>query len=283
MADMRTWNKAIIAELISQYQAHPCLWKVKSAEYKNKILKDSAYDELIDFCKRKGFEEANRDFVVKKIQSLRCSFRKELRKLTDSQRSGSKKLYKPTLWYFDNLLFTKDQELHTSNDQELLTSNMSNTEEDVNLEDEGLSNDDDTNSSHEEEEQNKIYDATIETDATPYFQRNKRKFVPMHQRDIAETLSEFDITGMNVARKLAKMDPLEAIYAESIINKVLTKGLLNKLKEDIDLCDNHCNRRTVSPVCENRTATTSMLQFRSVPSTPIYQEEENQDIKPIIS
>ncbi|KAJ8725750.1 hypothetical protein PYW08_003933 [Mythimna loreyi] len=282
MADMRTWNKAIVSELISIYQSHPCLWKVKSEEYKNKGLKEIAYDELVTFCKKKGFNEANRDFVVKKIQSLRSSFRKELKKVTSSQRGGSEKIYKPSLWYFDDLLFTKDQEPHTSN--------MSNVEEEVESEDEALSNDDETNSFQEEEEQNKIYDAPIETDTTPYLHRNKRKFVPFQQREVAvdplrantETLSEFDIAGMNIARKLAKMDPLQAIYAESLINNVLTQGLLHKLKEDMDLCGNHCNRKNFSRACENRTANTSMFRFNSAPSTQIYQEEENEDIKQII-
>ncbi|KAJ8722591.1 hypothetical protein PYW07_003771 [Mythimna separata] len=284
MADMRTWNKAIVTELISIYQSHPCLWKVKSAEYKNKILKEAAYDELIAFCKKKGFIEANRDFVVKKIQSLRSSFRKEMKKVTNSQRSGSGKLYKSSLWYFKHLLFTKDQEFADS---------MSNIEEDVEPEDESLSNDDETNGSHEEEEQNKIDEVPIEMDAAPYSQRQKRKFVPIHQREVtadplranAESLSDFYIAGMNVAKKLAKMDPLQAIYAESLVNNVLTKGLLNKLKEDIDLCDNHCNRRTIPHACENRTANTSMFQFGNAPrraSTQMHKEEENQDIKPII-
>lgn len=36
-----------------------------------------------------------------------------------------------------------------------------------------------------------------------------------------EDLSEFDVVGMNVAKKLAKMDPVQAILAESMINNVL--------------------------------------------------------------
>lgn len=40
------------------------------------------------------------------------AFRKELKKLKETIKSGSgeEEIYKPSLWYFDLLLFTKDQE-----------------------------------------------------------------------------------------------------------------------------------------------------------------------------
>lgn len=50
---------------------------------------------------------------------------------------------------------------------------------------------------------------------------------------------------MNVAKKLSRMNEMnetQAIYAESLINSVLRKGLLNKLKEETDLCENLCGR-----------------------------------------
>lgn len=128
-------------------------------------------------------------------------------------------------------------------------------------------------------------EAPIETDMEPHLRRNKRKFVPICRKEVSEDslssnvkkLSEFDITGMNVAKKLAKMDPLQAIYAESVINNVLTQGLLNKLSEDTDLCSNHCEWRTFFRTCENQ------IPVANVPSTLIVQEEECGDIKPFTS
>lgn len=85
--------------------------EIKSKEYLNKNLKSAAYDELIDLCKT-IHPEANRDFVVKKIQGLRGSFRKELKKVLNSKRSGNgaDQIYEPTLWNCDLLKFTIDQE-----------------------------------------------------------------------------------------------------------------------------------------------------------------------------
>lgn len=111
--DIRMWSRELITDLINLYKSFPCLWKIKSESYKNKNLKEHAYQTLVKFCQSRGFSNANRDFVVKKIQSLRGSFRKELKKLEASLcgcGSGAQKVYEPSLWYFDLLLFTKDQE-----------------------------------------------------------------------------------------------------------------------------------------------------------------------------
>lgn len=52
------------------------------------------------------------NFVKKKVDNIRASFRKELRKIRKSNKSGASAddPYKPTLWYFDLLSFTSDQE-----------------------------------------------------------------------------------------------------------------------------------------------------------------------------
>lgn len=114
MADSRYWSKEVMTNFIEIYKCHPCLWKIKSREYTNRNLKNAAYDKLVEFCKNFN-PDANRDYVVKKIQNFRGSFRKEMKKMEDSKRSGAgaDEIYAPTLWYFDLLLFTIDQELPT--------------------------------------------------------------------------------------------------------------------------------------------------------------------------
>lgn len=116
MSDTRYWSKEFTTTFIEKYREYPCLWKLKSKEYLNKNLKTAAYDNLVELCKP-VYPEANRDFVVKKIQGLRGSFRKELKKVLASKRSGSEydQIYEPTLWYYDLLQFTIDQETPSRN------------------------------------------------------------------------------------------------------------------------------------------------------------------------
>lgn len=88
MADSRYWSKDLITKFIEVYKSNPCLWKVKCKENANTNLKNIAYDQLIDICKIIN-PEANRDCVVKKIQSFRESFRKDVKKVLESKRSGA--------------------------------------------------------------------------------------------------------------------------------------------------------------------------------------------------
>ena len=109
MAD--TWSKKLTGELIDLYREMPCLWKIKSKPYFNRNLKKLSYKRLIDLLKP-HFPEADKEFIQKRIQSLRGTFRKEMHKVTQSKRSGkgAEEIYVPTLWYYEKMLFTLDQE-----------------------------------------------------------------------------------------------------------------------------------------------------------------------------
>lgn len=128
MADSRYWSKESITSFLDLYKSYPCLWKIKSKEYTNRNLKNAAYNKLVEFCTTVN-PEATRDYVVKKIQSFRGSFRKELKKIEDSKRSGAgaDEVHTPTLWYFDLLLFTIDQELPTPSISNILEEESENS------------------------------------------------------------------------------------------------------------------------------------------------------------
>jgi hypothetical protein len=87
----------------------PSLWKVKSKDYSNRNLRNEAYEKLIS--KLKEIEPtADRDMVIRKINSLRSAFRRELKKDCTHSGMSSEQVYEPHLWYFDLLSFTVDQE-----------------------------------------------------------------------------------------------------------------------------------------------------------------------------
>lgn len=104
-------NTAFVTEFIDIYRQLPCLWKVKSKSYSNRHEKNKAYEKLLLLYKQTD-PNATIDTVKKKINNLRCTFRKELKKVRKSKRSGegSDNIYVPTLWYFNLLMFTADQE-----------------------------------------------------------------------------------------------------------------------------------------------------------------------------
>lgn len=131
-------NKIFWTSFISLYRENPCLWKIKSKEYSNKPMKNAAYQKLVEKCKEIN-ADADLKYVRKKIDSLRAGFRREMKEKQKSKKTGTgtDDMYEPILWYFEELLFLKDQEesrrgTSSTNDQQ------SGSEEEDNLEDNEL-------------------------------------------------------------------------------------------------------------------------------------------------
>lgn len=113
MAQKKHNEVEFITEFINIYKEHNALWKIKSPEYSNRLLKEKGYSALIEVYQRFGIENATKDAVKKKISSLRSSFRRELKKIkhVKSGMGGDEaEQNEPTLWYYNLLLFTADQE-----------------------------------------------------------------------------------------------------------------------------------------------------------------------------
>jgi hypothetical protein len=70
-------NRKNLEEFIDLYKLYLYLWKTKSKLYHDRPLREkTAYKVLVDKLKESE-PDANKDLVVKKINNLRSSFRKE--------------------------------------------------------------------------------------------------------------------------------------------------------------------------------------------------------------
>lgn len=109
MADKFT-SPSFLPQFIEQYRQMPCLWKIKSKEYSNRLLKNEALGKLLELCQTIT-PNADLNYVRNKISNLRTVFKKELNKIRDSERSGAAAddIYVPRLWYFESLRFLTDQ------------------------------------------------------------------------------------------------------------------------------------------------------------------------------
>ena len=141
MTDLRQISRKFLLKFIELYRSLPCLWKIKSREYSDRIKEDKAYERLLEKLKEVD-ADATKEAVKKKIDSLRAGYRRELKKVNISKRSGagSEDVYIPNLWYFDDLSFLSDQEntrhsvsnLEDDEDSNMDDNDDNNTQEDAN-------------------------------------------------------------------------------------------------------------------------------------------------------
>lgn len=104
-------ERKFLLEVIEVYRSLPALWNVKSNDYSNRSKKSEQYDELLKKYNEK-YPSADKKEVIKKINSLRTNFRKEFKKIRDSEKSGvgEDEVAEPTLWYYEEMKFLIDQE-----------------------------------------------------------------------------------------------------------------------------------------------------------------------------
>ncbi|XP_017115153.1 uncharacterized protein LOC108137762 isoform X1 [Drosophila elegans] len=87
------------SEFFRMYRSMPELWLVRSKLYRDRKLKDESYGRLLELL-RVSDQYANIHTLKRKINNFRTSYRRELRKVLESDNA-----YVPSLWYFKELDF----------------------------------------------------------------------------------------------------------------------------------------------------------------------------------
>lgn len=126
--------REFIIELLLLYRQHTALWKIKSSEYNDRNLKNEAYKVLTE--KNKEVDpSADKEIVKKKINSLRTNYKKELKKVKASYKSGTGtvNIYVPPLWYYNELNFLQDQEVPVDGSFTIILQCKDETQDDVDV------------------------------------------------------------------------------------------------------------------------------------------------------
>ncbi|CAG9773326.1 unnamed protein product [Ceutorhynchus assimilis] len=105
-------EREVLKTFISVYRQNPILWNTSLKEYSDRDKKNKCYKQLVEIY-QKIKKRATIEDVKKKINSLRTNYRKDLKKIKDSQRTGSSTddIYEPTSWIFLELQFLNVEKL----------------------------------------------------------------------------------------------------------------------------------------------------------------------------
>jgi len=108
---MNSRDREFWTEFLLLYRSLPAVWQIHSTEYSSRALKSAGYDRLIRKL-REVEPLANRSLVVRKINSFRTNFRRDIRRRDSCSAAGES--FQSTLWYFDLLGFLEGQDEKSS-------------------------------------------------------------------------------------------------------------------------------------------------------------------------
>ncbi|XP_050303709.1 uncharacterized protein LOC126741360 [Anthonomus grandis grandis] len=202
-------SKEFLSDFINMYGDFPCLWKIKSKDYHNRQLKNKAYEELVNKLKEVD-ENASRETVIKKIDSLRGSFRRELKKMK------KKNIFSVYLFIY---LLLQD---HGSDESPLLSP--------VSLETQAT----DDSLDESRDSSSKTYTPNTRTFKKPK-QRNLCDSVLLRvqqELDSKKEKDEYDIVGKNVANKLRGLPKEVSLVAEKLITDILFEAQLGNINRN---------------------------------------------------
>lgn len=118
-SDLVGYSHDFLTEFIQLYRSFPCLWQVRYKGYKDRLLRNRAYDTLVQKL-REVNPIADRETVIRKINTLRTAFRREYKKVRSSQKmvQNPRQRYRSSLWYYDILKFVAEQNETSPLDEE---------------------------------------------------------------------------------------------------------------------------------------------------------------------
>ncbi|XP_017470034.1 PREDICTED: uncharacterized protein LOC108361787 [Rhagoletis zephyria] len=103
-----SWSRALTEELINLLQARECLWNTKHCHYSDRDKRNAAINGIHDVLVTKDPLVTPKN-IREKIQGLRSQFRREVRAIEASKRSGcgAADVKTPKMWCYELLQFLR--------------------------------------------------------------------------------------------------------------------------------------------------------------------------------
>ncbi|XP_060800378.1 uncharacterized protein LOC106139923 [Amyelois transitella] len=210
-------EKQILTDMLLLYKERPCLWNPNNENYNHKFSREHAFMEILEkyqtIC-----ENATIESVKKKIDHMRCAYRRERKKVLAAREIGE--IHRPVLWYFDHLTFLNDDEDLSNSKLDTVTYLQEN--EDGNYEFEEVP-----------KKRSKLEEILLSTPMSPpqIGNENTNDLVKEEQED-SVAKQESEAFGRTIGLQLRELDHTQRYIAEKLISEVIFYGRLNQLRTD---------------------------------------------------
>ncbi|XP_072930231.1 uncharacterized protein [Epargyreus clarus] len=255
------WGDEKTMKFIRLYQQHPCLWDVRSPDYKNKLQRIHAYNELIKKMKAPNFGHRE---CTNKIKNIRSQYCQELKKIRVSIKIG-RGVYKPSLLWFplinsflrDIVVHREQDHLYHAKEQETRQQGIEppqiddeETRSDIEFFDYSIVKEEESHDTESESVQEEPIDAssphqTLDVSTTNAHEEcgieNVKNIESNHLQLLTSaiqkienivttnsTITEFDVFGQSVAAQLKSMAFDEALQLQLEIQQLITMRRIKK-------------------------------------------------------
>ncbi|KAK5648149.1 hypothetical protein RI129_003041 [Pyrocoelia pectoralis] len=258
------WSEDTTTKFVEHYLKHECLWNIKSVAYKNKQIKNSAYEDLEKTMNISGFTAKE---IKAKIKNLRSTYSQELKKIKDSKKSGTgtDTIYVPTIKWFQIM----DESLRNLNST--LTENAEETISEGN---------NSSNTFREPEPKSKPMAKKKRLNQLTSMVSQLKEITETVNTKSTEEENEFEVFGKHVGLQLKAMPLTVALEAQEhiqlYINQIRRQQLQNASKQ------NRYNRSSTPSSFQSQPSPSNSMT--SNPTSTYYTEDyysEEQDSQEI--
>ncbi|CAH2236672.1 jg20891 [Pararge aegeria aegeria] len=214
-------------EFILKYESLPQLWDTSDIRYSNRFERYRALGQLLPIY-QKVKPYATIEDIKKKINSLRSNYRRELKKYIASMKTGGSIVYYPKVWYFPYLNFLR--KLENDDDQDKSMQRVEKTESTQSIQENRSSKPKSILQSLCSEPKSRSPVPTLKMRKKLY----QEKFRPSHYspnpyQNQHQCPKISNPLALEWSQTLARLDPLQRLYAKKAINDVLFEAELGSL------------------------------------------------------
>ncbi|XP_049867003.1 uncharacterized protein LOC126367503 [Pectinophora gossypiella] len=223
-------EKRVLTEIIHLYREFPCLWDNRQVLYSNKEAREQAYEVLLEKY-RVLQEDATILDLKKRIENMRCCYRREHKKVLLSRVNGDDPEHLPQLWYYELMFFLND----VMDFSRLESIPRENSDETLKLEF------DDSPPKIRVKKRKAISMSTIylpeQQDSDEDVDHADSDVMPLNPDNNHNSLTTLNVNGVTeseafgttVGLQLKELDPMQRVISEKLISDIIFNARLNRL------------------------------------------------------